>query len=465
MPPYAASVGVIPSASLDNPDPVGVLGWTPRTLAIVGGNPNTGGVTGSDFTTNSQSISEFIGTPMVQQYNLDLQYEFAHNWVADIGYVGTHGTHLYNWARHLNQPYLTAGTPGSPAPNLPNPADKQDMALVCPPSCPFGGTNLPFNDPNNPNPITVNTLANTQGRVPYLGYDKLGMETTESRGDSLYNSFQAQLRHQFSHGLLLQVSYTWSKEFTNINNNQSGKVIAAPGNTFIAGSFMNNAYDLQQQYGLATFNRPQRLIIAYTYDIPWHRTEGLSGKLLSGWALSGVTTIQDGLPFTIVDFNGGTMFTGIGPFGSDVRAELASPVRCNALGVCQSGIPIATSGSVKSRVNNYINQAAFINEPCIGGTVEGNCAGSGGGTGFGNSAVSSIMGPGQNNWDMSIIKNTKVGGLREDAVLQFRAEFFNVWNHTQFNPPSNTRNQPSFGVISSTSVPPRIVQFALKYSF
>src|SRR5262249_37997885 len=154
-----------------------------------------------------------------------------------------------------------------------------------------------------------------------------------------------------------------------------------------------------------------------------------------------------------------------GPFGSDVRAELADPAKCNSLGVCQSGIPVATRGSVKSRLNNYINAAAFGSVPCIGGTIQGDCAGSGGGTGFGNSAVGIITGPGQHNWDVALIKNTKVGGLREDANLQFRAEFFNVWNHAQFDPPFNTLNAPNFGVIVSTSTPPRIIQFALKYSF
>jgi hypothetical protein len=244
-------------------------------------------------------------------------------------------------------------------------------------------------------------------------------------------------------------------------------VTALPGNTFLSGSYSNNAYDLRQQYGPAAFNRPQRLIIAYVYEIPWHHSTGLSGKLLGGWSVAGVTTLQDGQPFTIVDFNAAlfSMFTAVGPFGSDVRAELADPVDCNSLGVCKSRIPVATSGSVQSRLNNYINQAAFTDVPCIGGTVQGNCLGSGGGYGFGNSGVGIISGPGQNNWDISVMKDTKIGGLRRDASLQFRAEFFNVWNHPQFNPPSNSRNQPNFGVITSTSVPPRIIQFGLKYLF
>ena len=66
---------------------------------------------------------------------------------------------------------------------------------------------------------------------------------------------------------------------------------------------------------------------------------------------------------------------------------------------------------------------------------------------------------------MGIIKNTKVGGIREDADLQFRMEFFNLFNHAQFNPPGNTLNTATFGEITSSSVPGRILQFGLKYSF
>lgn len=120
---------------------------------------------------------------------------------------------------------------------------------------------------------------------------------------------------------------------------------------------------------------------------------------------------------------------------------------------------------MQSRVNGFINPNAFTAEPCIGGTVAGNCAGSGGGTGFGNSGVGIMRCCTQLNFDMAIIKNTKIGGLREDANLQFRAEFFNLFNHSQFNPPDNNVSSATFGQISSSSVPGRILQFGLKYTF
>jgi hypothetical protein len=106
---------------------------------------------------------------------------------------------------------------------------------------------------------------------------------------------------------------------------------------------------------------------------------------------------------------------------------------------------------------------AQLGPPCIGGTVQGpvGCAATGG-IGFGNSGVGAIMGPGQFNWDMSIIKNTKV---TEGTSVQFRAEFYNIWNHPQFNPPVDDASTAFFGKIFSSSVPPRIMQFALKYTF
>lgn len=98
-----------------------------------------------------------------------------------------------------------------------------------------------------------------------------------------------------------------------------------------------------------------------------------------------------------------------------------------------------------------------------------------GGLAFGNVGQASLLGPGQNNWDISLIKITKVGGLREDATLEFRTEFFDAFNHPQFNNPTATTapnggaavdvSVPADNQITSLSVNPRLIQFALKYVF
>lgn len=208
-----------------------------------------------------------------------------------------------------------------------------------------------------------------------------------------------------------------------------------------------------------------------------------------------MTTIQNGLPFTMID--GSTtslMYYGSGySAGATSRAELADPVNCDSFGNCKSGIPINTPGGIEARLGGafggpgFINAAAFVPTPLFGGIpnphwapgdpatgCNGTATGSGGtpiaqfvecGRNFGNSGVGIMSCCMQHNWDLSIIKNTQVGGLREGANLQFRAEFFNVFNHAQFNPPVNDRNSPNFGRITTALVPGRAVQFALKYIF
>jgi hypothetical protein len=108
----------------------------------------------------------------------------------------------------------------------------------------------------------------------------------------------------------------------------------------------------------------------------------------------------------------------------------------------------ATGGS------GFLNAAAFCATPAIGN-----------GTGYGDSGLGILLGPGQFNWDMVLTKTTTVGGLRENATLQFRTEFFNAFNHPQFNNPATNVALGNFGQITSTSVNPRLIQFALKYAF
>jgi hypothetical protein len=334
-------------------------------------------------------------------------------------------------------------------------------------------SSIPWNS-GNPDPILYNTVANSDARVPFLGYSSNGgLATTNTSGDSLYNSLQAQLKHQFSHGLLLQVAYTWSKGFTNVSTSEAGSGINPPGEVLYGASNSNNPLNLGQQYGLSSFNRPQRLVISYVYDIRWKGTEGISNKILSGWSISGVTTIQDGLPFSVVNSAGGSIYYGAASANS--RAQLVDPVKCNSFGSCESGIPVASSGSTTYRaLNGWVNDAAFGTGtgvsftpqalPCIGGTVAGDCAGSGGGTGFGDSEVGIISGPGQFNFDMALVKDTK---MWEGTTLQFRTEFFNIWNHPQFDPPFgfDTNTSTTFGNVTSTSTTPRVIQFGLKLLF
>ena len=490
MPPYATGIGANPGQTLQSPFcPVcpQFLGFIPRTLfagpALTGaeagfglsnitdrfGSPATGLLNSGD--------DPAMRTPKIQQYNLDVQYEFAHGWVADIGYVGSHGIHLYDWNRDPNLAYLVNCGPASATCNPPT--DQVNINLERPAS------SFPINDNGN-NRVLENTTSNFLGRVAYLGVNPGNLQQVETDGNHLYNSLQMQLRHTFSHGLTLQASYTWSKLITDINASAAGAGIATPGNVLSGSASSNDPLNHRQQYGLAAFNRPQRFVVSYSYQIPY-KSEGWKEKALGGWGISGVTTIQNGLPFSITDGNNGleaTLLYGasLPATGPVDRAELSHPVDCNAVtGNCKSGENLRATGNMLTLVENHqsiINAGAFMPAPLFGGTPTGavaptgTCTGAnpafvGCGTGFGDSGVGIMSCCTQLNFDAAIIKNTTVGGLREDASLQFRAEFFNLWNHAQFNEPNNSYSfgSTTFGVITSSSVPGRILQFGLKYSF
>ena len=490
LPPYSgAAFGGFPAdfaSTLHNPWIAGAmqptpLVWTPRTLT-----------SGFGYTSDSPEMAN--RAPLVYEYTLDLQYEFAHGWVADVGYVGTHSIHLYNWSQDINVALLPAGAPNNPTAA----SGHLNTEMI--------SASLPYNDPANKTPVTTSTVtcfpcgfaffsSNSTDRVGILGFAPTGFATTNTNGSALYNSLQAQLRHQFSHGLLFQASYTWSQGFTNVNSAVAGSGIQPPGAVLYGQTNSNSPLDLSQQYGLAAFNRPQRLVVSYVYNLPLGgKTEGAAGKLLSGWSISGVTTWQDGQPFTITDSMGATIY-GAGA----ARAALADPVHCRTNGNCNSGIPIATSGSAQSRATtSWVNPAAFISmctvsgfsgllpstcttplpadSPyCIGGVPNpvgsptapcgaANSTFPAAGTGYGNSLTGAIYGPGQYNWDFAVLKNTKIW---EGGTLQFRAEAFNIWNRAQFDPPfENDISTPStFGKITSTSTTPRVWQFGLKLLF
>src|SRR5207302_5831899 len=128
-------------------------------------------------------------------------------------------------------------------------------------------------------------------------------------------SLQATVRKQFSHGFMIQGAYTWSKDLTNLANNQANS---------------NNADDMWQQYGPAQFNRPQRFVANYSYNLPFGTHTGVMERFLGGWNVSGVTVVQGGTLMTIADPSAGAIcgtagsgFAGLG------RAQLRAGMDSN----------------------------------------------------------------------------------------------------------------------------------------
>jgi len=397
-PPYAVSLSYGPGNpyTLQNPFPdLSTGSYTPRwsNLACDPDGTNCSGG-GSDL--NSLFLNPDVDVPLTYQGSLSIQYEFLRNWVLDVAYVTSHGTRLMNSYRNVN------------------------LARLATPENPINGQ-------------VANTIANIGLRVPHIGYQPTGLGGTYFDGRSSYHSLQTTVRKMFSHGLTLQASYTFSKNLTTLGAGDS--------------SNSNDPLNMDQQYGPTGWNRPHRFILNYQYDLPLGRHQGARGALLSGWSVSGITTIQTGVPLTFTESVRNSIFGA-----SSSRAQMCAGATHDS---------IHTSGTVRERLggksggSGYINADAFCDLPT--GGIYGN------GSGWGNSGRGIIRGPGQFNWDISLIKNIDI---REGHTFQFRTEFYNAFNTPQFgNPDTTLSNTQTFGQISTTSVSPRIIQFGFKYLF
>lgn len=252
---------------------------------------------------------------------------------------------------------------------------------------------------------------------------------SQMAGKSNYDAFTAQLEKRFSHGFYFQTNYTWSKSL-GLTSSECGV-----GTDACFGQ--QNYWDRNADYGVNSYDVPHRLVVSGIYELPFGRgkrfgTSMPSGlnKMLGGWQLNSIFQIQSGYPFSIgaVDVSG----TNSSAFP---RANLV-------------GNPHAPDPVDPTRV---FNRYAFA-QPAPGT--------------FGNSGRNILRGAGLNNWDISLFKNTS---LSERFNLQFRAEFFNAFNHTQFGPfPGNFFSldpNSSFGVYRSTQHAARIIELALKLSF
>jgi hypothetical protein len=356
--------------------------------------------------------------PNTQQWNLTVQRSLGRQWVLEVGYVGTHTVHLRETRDNLE---AQNATPTNPV-----------------------NINSSFCNPN-PCVITTNTFANAIARSLYQGINGYsGFQLFANDAYSHYNSLQTTLSRRWAAGYF-QAAYTFSRSTD----------ATSTGNTAFNTAF-NNEFTLADSRGLSDFDRTQRLVVSYRYDLPFFKGEtGAKGMLLSNWAVSGITIAQSGEPFSVLDSGAGTAFLGAGFTPGTLTGSLAG------------GSTIASGysmGSIGSRVaNGYLNPAAFTPAAqlypaqCL---LNSNfCT-----TGFGNLGRNVFRGPGQQNWDFSLIKNIKI---TERQNLRFTTDFFNMWNHPNFGNPTVTDVEAgsSFGKITSLVGTPRLIQFSLRYSF
>jgi hypothetical protein len=342
----------------------------------------------------------------------------------ELGYVGSHGIHDPGSANLTGVAAAYNMVPGNMA---------QLASVTNPVNCGYDGVASHC--------ITSNTTGNREIRVPFVGIASSFVPAT-STDATKFNSLQVTVRKQLSRGLTLQAAYTWSRSFINYYTGNPAATV--PG----VAPYID-------PYGPNINYRPQRLVFNYSWALPIPKRDGIMGQLVNGWTWSGVTVIQDGDPLLIDNSLDGSAFV-VTNFGPDALATLM-PGNTTA--------NVVTSGSLDSRVINglsglpgYLNKSAFGAAPTVQTT-----AGTTPGTGYGNYGLGNILGPGQQDWDMSITKDFRV---KESQSIQFRTEFFNAFNHPIFsNPATNVGASTGFGEITSTSVNPRLMQFALKYFF
>jgi hypothetical protein len=337
----------------------------------------------------------------VQQFSLGIQSELAPNLLWEIGYVGSRGDRLQR-SRSLNQALLASGTN------------------------PIRG-------------VTTNTIANITQRKPFLGWSTSDLRAVEAEGETEYDGLETSVTKRYSDGLQFLASYTYSKTIDS-----DGANTEANGQ---AGAGIGDQNDDAARRGPASFSRPHRFVTSFIYELPWMKSaQGVSGALLGGWSIAGVATIQSGRPLTFTGTNANNAFG----FTSD-RAQLAAGCGDDDL---------VLPGTDRERLNQYFNTS------CVGPAIAWPIIGDDGrATGFGNSGVGIVLGPGQRNLDLSLMKRTRIGWPNAGAYAEFRAEFFNAFNTVNFANPNTNVSSAGFGQITGTTVSPRIVQLAIKLSF
>jgi hypothetical protein len=296
-------------------------------------------------------------------------------------------------------------------------------------------TNLP--DPSQFAPLFLNNNADYNTRVPYAGFNSIKM--SEDVQNSHYNGLQMEIHSQIKRDLTLQAAYTLSKAYdpaTGANGVGDLNNVSDP---------YNHAYD----HGPSGLDRLNIAFVNFIYDIPFLKNSSnkLMRSTVGGWQVSGIVTLTSGEPLNITEG------------GITNCAQATLPVACTGslvgTGNISSIIPNANnrpnvSGSVSypKTVANWFNGSVFA--PTVAGT-------------WGNEPFNALRGPGRQNWNLSLFKSFLFSEER-GSKLEFQANFFNAFNHTEFNNVSTTFSSGNFGAITSAH-DPREIQLGLKLYF
>jgi hypothetical protein len=294
-----------------------------------------------------------------------------------------------------------------------------------------------------PNPVTATCNAtvtsgclSVQARVPDPSFGPITW--VDPAGNNNYNGLSIRLEHRFSQGLYFLNSFTWSKALGD-----SEQVLEAFSGYQAANP--QNIYNLHAEYGPSMFDVKLLNVSSVVYDLPFGKGRQFASNLnpvadflLGGWELNAINTANTGLPVNVnYTPSSANDVTGISQ-SADYRG--VALLRPNVSGSAASQ---STAQSLLTYFAGYTFTTPSPNDP------------------FGNLGRNAFRAPGLEQWDLGVFKNF---GIREGIKLQFRSEFFNVLNHTNFGVPNNVSTSSAFGTITTT-YPPRQIQFGLKLLF
>jgi hypothetical protein len=402
------NASLTPYALMNNPFPNGIL------------NP-PGRAPSYQSTLLGQSVGAWIpnvGYGYAQQWNFNVQRQLPDSTLIEFSYAGSKGTHL-------------------PMANIP--ADQLPDQYLSMGSALLAQVPNPFYNIITSGTLSAATVAMEQLLRPfpqYTGVSLVGL----GLGDSIYHSFQAKLERRFKNGASVLVSYTNSKLISDTDSLISQAETATGGT--IAG--MQNAHNLRGERSLASFDTPQRLVVSYVLDLPvgaggkyLSGLKGPVGKLVSGWGAVGAAVLQRGSPINV-----SSTPNTLNNYGSNLRPNFNAAA-------CPHGA--ALSGSGESRLNGWFNTACFVAPPAF---TYGNVS----------RTLPNVRQDGIVNVDLSVFKDTAFGPENK-LSLQFRAELFNLLNTPQFGTPGESLGTTQFGVVTTQTNNPRLIQLALRLRF
>ncbi|MDQ2901504.1 MAG: hypothetical protein M3Y07_17160, partial [Acidobacteriota bacterium] len=268
---------------------------------------------------------------------------------------------------------------------------------------------------------TPNAIPTTNARRLYPQYGSRVLIESNAIGN--YNAVYVKVDKRLSRGLLVGFNYTYSK---NLSNNDESLGVGA----ITAGSpqLPQNFNDYRSEYGLSAFDRQHRYVVFFNYDVPWFNHgvlgNGLFRRTFGGWTLNGFTEAQSGQPFTIL--------TGVDTYG--VGSTAAARPDYNPNGTITLD-PVShdyrTFSTPLNGTGIVVTHLGPSGSPLADSQVT-----------FGNLGKNTFRGPGFDNQNLTLLKKV---AITERVALEFRGEFFDIFNHRNFLNPISNLSSPSFG--------------------